>query len=178
MSCFILPMKLIKQMTSAIRKFWWANFQNHSKISWIAWRKINDTKQMGGLRIRDLRDFNVAMIAKQSWRLLQQPHTLMARLFKAKYYPKTNLLEAGLKWQSSHAWRSILQGNQLLAKGIKWIIGNGKTVNIWKDNWLPSSPPRAPQPYGNPDVFTASQGSSHSWNQYLERAFDKSSHCS
>lgn len=81
------------------------------------------------------------MVAKQSWRLLQHPHSLVARLYKAKYYPKSSLLQAGIKWHSSHAWRSILQGNKLISNGLKWAVGNGQNINIWHDKWLPSSPP-------------------------------------
>ncbi|KAG7599291.1 Ribonuclease H-like superfamily [Arabidopsis suecica] len=66
---------------------------------------------MGGLGMRDIKDFNVALFAKQSWRLMKHPQSLLARLYKTKYYPKSSLLEAGTKWRSSHAWKSILQDN-------------------------------------------------------------------
>ncbi|KAG7593950.1 Ribonuclease H domain [Arabidopsis thaliana x Arabidopsis arenosa] len=42
---------------------------------------------------------------------LTHPQSLLVRLYKAKYYPKSSLLEAGTKWRSSHAWKSILQDN-------------------------------------------------------------------
>lgn len=38
-----------------------------------------------------------------------------------------------------------MQGNTLLADGLKWVVGNGQRKNIWQDKWLPSNPPRAPK---------------------------------
>lgn len=86
------------------------------------------------------------------------------------------MLNAEPKSQSSHAWRSILQGNKLLTNNIKWNIGNGQNISIWHDNWLPSKPPRLAKPNGNlnyrpklvkdlliPGTFT--------WNESLVRQY-------
>lgn len=35
---------------------------------------------------RDLTSFNQALVAKQGWRLLRFPNSLMARVMQAKYY--------------------------------------------------------------------------------------------
>nr|AAD32950.1 putative non-LTR retroelement reverse transcriptase [Arabidopsis thaliana] len=144
MSCFLLPMRLIHQITSAMRWFWWSNTKVKHKIPWVAWSKLNDPKKMGGLAIRDLKDFNIALLAKQSWRILQQPFSLMARVFKAKYFPKERLLDAKATSQSSYAWKSILHGTKLISRGLKYIAGNGNNIQLWKDNWLPLNPPRPP----------------------------------
>lgn len=32
--------------------------------------------------------------------------------------------------------KSLLAGRSLLKKGLRWIIGNGKQVKIWKDKWI------------------------------------------
>ncbi|GLT61042.1 hypothetical protein SLA2020_337770 [Shorea laevis] len=37
----------------------------------------------------------------------------------------------------SFAWRSICSARDLLQEGLLWRIGDGKSVNIWKDKWLP-----------------------------------------
>lgn len=37
---------------------------------------------------------------------------------------------------TSLAWRSLLAGRSLLREGLRWIIGNGRHVKIWKDKWL------------------------------------------
>ncbi|MCH81038.1 putative ribonuclease H protein [Trifolium medium] len=37
----------------------------------------------------------------------------------------------------SYTWRSIQQAGWILQKGGLWTIGNGESINIWQDNWLP-----------------------------------------
>jgi hypothetical protein len=37
----------------------------------------------------------------------------------------------------SYAWRSIAQAIWIINKGSVWKIGNGQSVNVMKDNWLP-----------------------------------------
>ncbi|CAN6844165.1 unnamed protein product [Brassica oleracea] len=109
MSCFLLPKRVLNQMTKAMRKFWWSSAKDKQGIPWIAWSTIADSKSLGGLGIRDLTDFNIALVAKQSWRILQNPKSLLSRVYKSKYFQKTSLLQAKPKSNGSHAWKSILK---------------------------------------------------------------------
>jgi hypothetical protein len=38
---------------------------------------------------------------------------------------------------ASYAWRSIQRGLQVIRNGMIWRIGNGSSVNIWRDPWIP-----------------------------------------
>jgi hypothetical protein len=87
---------------------------------------------------RDLRAFNIALLAKQNWRIQTQPQSLMARTLKAKYFPQTSLWKAKPKQGINYSWRSILQVNWVIKKGSYWAVGNGESINIWQDNWLPN----------------------------------------
>jgi hypothetical protein len=79
-----------------------------------------DSKKLGGMGFRDLHTFNMAMLAKQSWRLLSKTESLCARNLKAKYYPNTSLLNAGPKQGSSYTWQSILAGLKTFNRGYKY----------------------------------------------------------
>jgi len=35
-------------------------------------------------------------------------------------------------------WKSILRSRTLLKKGIRWNVGNGKNITLWRDNWVDS----------------------------------------
>jgi hypothetical protein len=37
----------------------------------------------------------------------------------------------------SSTWTTIAYGMELLKKGLIWRIGNGKSVCVWRDNWIP-----------------------------------------
>jgi hypothetical protein len=94
-------------------------------------------KVVGGLGFRDLVVFNKALLAKQWWRILQNPESLSARLFKAKYFPNSNFLEAPTGARVSFIWCSICNARELLSQGLLWRVGDGNSIKIWGDRWLP-----------------------------------------
>lgn len=103
-----------------------------SKIYWMSWERMGRAKSVGGLGFRDLVLFNQALLAKQGWRLIQNPSSLTARILKDKYYPSSSFLEAPLKTRVSFAWKSIIHGRKLLNQGILWRVGDGCSIKIWK----------------------------------------------
>jgi hypothetical protein len=88
---------------------------------------------MGGLGFRDIHAFNVAMLSRQVWRLVQNPDSLCARVLRAKYYPDGSILDAKPSEGISYAWRSLLHGVNLIRDGYIWRIGDGVQINIWTD---------------------------------------------
>jgi hypothetical protein len=98
---------------------------------------FDETKVNGGLGFRDIHNFNIAMLSRQAWRLLQHPESLCAQILRAKYYPNGDILSAGPIEGMSYAWRSICHGIELIKEGYIWRIGNGESVKIWEDPWLP-----------------------------------------
>lgn len=53
-------------------------------------------KGNGGMGFRNLKDFNTALLAKQCWRLIHEPDSLLARMLKDWYFPHVSFLDA--KW--------------------------------------------------------------------------------
>lgn len=94
-------------------------------------------KYLGGLGFRDFELFKLALLARQAWRILQEPESLSARILKASYYPDTNFLNTELGSKPSQIWRAILEGKDILKQGLIRRIGNRQTTNIWDDNWIP-----------------------------------------
>ncbi|VFQ91221.1 unnamed protein product [Cuscuta campestris] len=63
--------------------FWRSNKGSDlSGIHWLLWQRMSMPKQFGGQGFRRIRDFNVAMIGKQGWRLMVNPNSLVGRVFK------------------------------------------------------------------------------------------------
>jgi hypothetical protein len=94
MSCFKLSRGLCKHVNGLLRNFWWGSREGKRKTYWVAWEDITKPKQWGGLGSRDLEMFNLALLARQAWRLLQDPESLSARILKAVYYPSRDFLDA------------------------------------------------------------------------------------
>ena len=79
--------------------------------------------------------FNLALLASQGWRLIQNPESLCARVLKSKYFPKGDLLDTVFSSDASPVWRGIEHGLVLLKKGLVWRVGNGKRIQIQRDQW-------------------------------------------
>ena len=62
----------------------------------------------------------------------------MAQLYRAKYHPTGDILGTKLGSNLSYAWRSIYNRLEVIRKGTRWRVGNGKTIHIWEDKWLPN----------------------------------------
>ncbi|XP_040372958.1 uncharacterized mitochondrial protein AtMg00310-like [Rosa chinensis] len=130
MSCFEVPIHLCNEMHSLMAKFWWGSTEEDKKIHWLAWEKLCLPKAEGGLGFRNMHQFNLALLAKQGWRLIQNPQSLVARLFKAKYYPDSDFMHASLRGDVSFAWRSIMKGQDVLRRGLRFKVGSGSSIKI------------------------------------------------
>ena len=140
MSCFLLPQDIIRKLTSAISRFWWSTKDNNRGLHWIAWAKICTPKDQGRLGFRDFKNFNLALLAKQLWRLIQYPNSLFARVLKGRYFRNSNPIDVTKASTPSYVWRSLMAAQPLLKAGLRKTIGTGQTTLVWVDPWIPTSP--------------------------------------
>ncbi|XP_019177743.1 PREDICTED: uncharacterized protein LOC109172948 [Ipomoea nil] len=117
-------------------RFWWWNGRDGGGIHWMTWDKLSKPKKFGGLGFKDLRAFNLAMLGKQGWRFLTNPQSLVARVYKARYYPKIDFLNATVGNNPSFCWRSVMASHGLIRRNIRRRIGNGNCTLVWGDPWF------------------------------------------
>jgi hypothetical protein len=92
MGFFDVTKSICNQISTMICRYWWSQREGSHKIHWLCRDKMIRPKSEGGLGFRDIHAFNLAMLAKQGWRLLSDPDSLCARILKAKYLQNTNCL--------------------------------------------------------------------------------------
>ncbi|KAG7543957.1 Reverse transcriptase domain [Arabidopsis thaliana x Arabidopsis arenosa] len=143
MSCFLLPKEIGSKLSSAIANFWWKTNENSNGIHWIAWDKLCTPYSEGGLGFRTLEEFNLALLAKQLWRLIRFPNSLLSRVLRGCYFRYSDPLHIGSSNRPSYSWRSIMAAKPLLVSGLRRSIGSGMLTKVWEDPWIPTIPPRA-----------------------------------
>jgi hypothetical protein len=97
-----------------------------------------EVQNSGRTRIQGFGNFNQALLAKQGWRIILNPNTLTARILRAKYYQNSSFIEVPIRARASFVWRSICSVRSLLLHGLLWRVGDGKSIKIWGDRWLPT----------------------------------------
>ena len=78
MSVFKIPKKICKGIIDAMSHFWWGDEDNQKRMHWMTWWKMCVPKDQGGMGFQDIHCFNLALLAKQAWRLLDNPDSLCA----------------------------------------------------------------------------------------------------
>ncbi|CAL2246535.1 unnamed protein product [Prunus armeniaca] len=118
MSVFRLPAGLCSKIESMFARYWWSKGSGKD-IHWKTPKALSKHKTKGG------------------WGLLEFPKSLIARMLKAQYFPKSDFLHAQGGSTPSFTWLSILWGYKLFSRGLQWRIGDGRLVNIYTDLWVP-----------------------------------------
>ena len=139
MHCFKLPIGLCNELKGLIMRFLWGQRGDRRKIHWVRWEELYKPKSERGIGFKNFALFNDALLANQAWRLLQNKNSLLYRVFKPKIFPNCSFMEALDSQASSYAWWSILKGREVLKKGMRWRVGDGSSIRIWSDPWLPST---------------------------------------
>ncbi|KAG8480642.1 hypothetical protein CXB51_025232 [Gossypium anomalum] len=111
MACFLFPKTLCDDIEGIIAKFWWQKRRGKKGIHWCTRKNLYSLKENKGFGFQNLSQFNIALLAKQGWRLIIYPNSLLAK-------------------------KSIWVSKGLLQDGLCWKLGNGRDIFIWNDCWI------------------------------------------
>lgn len=101
------------------------------------WAGIRTPKASGGIGIRDPHKVNLLFLSKLSWRMLSNPDALWVRLLKGKYFPRSHTFHKNREYNISWVWHNIKRGLEVIKQNSVWQVGNGRSINISLDNWIP-----------------------------------------
>ena len=108
---------------------------------------------------KEIEKFNDVLLSKHVWCMINNPDSLCYRVFKARFFSEGSILDAKESSIESYAWNSILGARDVIRKGMVWRIGNGQSVRLKEDRWLPKQCNKAIFPH-LPSIQTETKVSS------------------
>ncbi|GAU19481.1 hypothetical protein TSUD_77250 [Trifolium subterraneum] len=146
LSFFKAPTGIISSIESIFIKFFWGGCEDSRKIPWVSWKSICLSKEGGGLGVRQMREFNLALLGKWCWRMLVDREGLWFRVLVARYGMERGRIRDGGR-RGSTWWREIAciqRGSEL---GSSWFgeqvsrrVGDGLDTFFWTDPWVEGVP--------------------------------------
>lgn len=76
------------------------------------------------------------MLNKQFWKINHYPQSLLARTYKAKYFPRGSLQDCCLKPHYSWVQRNIIKQNHPALREGRWWFGNGYNIALQHKDWF------------------------------------------
>ena len=138
MSTFDIPTKVCDKLDALTRKFWWnPKDPNVRYLAWLAWEKLCLPKGIEGMGFRNGKDFNKALLAKLAWMIASNRDSLCINLLRSKYKVRENWIQSEPSKNASPIWKAIEKTKPLIAKGACYLVGNGASINVWMDSWIP-----------------------------------------
>jgi len=92
------------------------------KIAWMAWEKVCSPKECGGLGIRDIGKFNVALLAKWKWRLGVEKGGVWKDVLESRYDTWRDMKSTVRNLKQSTWWKDLCK------------IWDGANEGNWFDN--------------------------------------------
>ncbi|MCH85046.1 RNA-directed DNA polymerase (Reverse transcriptase) [Trifolium medium] len=118
-SFFRASKKIIQAIIKIQRNFLWSNSTNGRRVSWLSWDSVCSPKKLGGLGVKHMELFNMALIVKWRWRCLTD--------IKAAWFPL--LL---FRYGDS-------DGHHGLVFNVVRRIGDGTQTRFWDHKWCVAS---------------------------------------
>ncbi len=101
-------------------------------------------REEGGLGLRDIQNFNTALLAKWKWRLIAEEKGRWKEMVVSKYGLGSEVSRIPVKLQSWW-WRDLAKacgegGDEgWFQKEVGWKLGRGDKVRFWEDIWVGNS---------------------------------------
>lgn len=136
-SHFLLPSYILKKVEHLLRNFLWSGLDSDSKKSKLSWEKVALPFHEGGLGIRRLKDWNIALLGKVFWKICNFGYHSAW-----KEWMRLNLIRDHSFWQMripqkcSWTWRKVLNLRSTFRDFIRIRVGNGRNTLFWFDPWL------------------------------------------
>ncbi|KAL4346365.1 hypothetical protein GQ457_17G012800 [Hibiscus cannabinus] len=144
MSLFQMPVSVSNKLNRLIANFLWGPSANRP-IHWIKWKDICKPKAYEGLGLFDFKLRNRSLLNKWVWRYGNEPNSYWRIVVDAKLGSSSESLLPLSSFGRNTSWfwksiiRPLLDAEDCFTKKLRFILGDGKSINFWDDVWIGSN---------------------------------------
>lgn len=109
-------------------------------MTWVAWIKCLESKDLGGLGIRSIYALNRSLLFKWIWCFRLSSNDLQVKVIKNIHGEDGGIGKLSTHSSASSPWNVFLNVvKDISEKGVdlislfKWKIGNGSSIHFWDD---------------------------------------------
>ncbi|PKU85468.1 Putative ribonuclease H protein [Dendrobium catenatum] len=130
----LVPKQVLNEVEKLSRSFIWNKSDGNAGLHYVNWEVMCKPKKFGGLGINPCSKKYGHLRAKLAWMYGQQKDSLMHKILFPKYGP-INGGEAARR-RGSVTWKILCNGEKYLKPIVRWSVGNGRSIQAYKDIWL------------------------------------------
>ncbi|XP_071726836.1 uncharacterized protein [Rutidosis leptorrhynchoides] len=134
-SVFILPDMIVKDIEKLLRGFLWCQGPMKKGKAKVKWDDVCMPKEEGGLGIKRLKTWNIALMASHEWHILTLKPSIWVRWSYEYKLTSHHFWSVGLKAGASWSWHKILLIRPLIRNYICCQVGDGSFGSAWHDSW-------------------------------------------
>jgi hypothetical protein len=126
----------------------WGGTTGDKKICWVKWDQICLPKEKGGLGVKNLELFNLALLGKWKWRFMNDGEAVWSDMlrFRCGHIPSI-LLGDHLSSTSASSiwWRDVISTSwgpmeNWFKTNVRSCVGNSNNIGLWKFKWYGNHP--------------------------------------
>lgn len=134
---FMLPKAVLRDIQALLGRFLWKGPTLCKYGAKVAWANLTLPKDEGGLGLKNLLDWNKALLLQHFLRLISyQSHSLWANWMKATILKSKTIWQVPISPGCSWIWKQFLKLRPLALQHLKYIVGDGQHISLWYDPWL------------------------------------------
>ncbi|KAK5775933.1 hypothetical protein PVK06_043889 [Gossypium arboreum] len=138
MQTMMVPKGLCDEIERIVRKFVWGSTNGNAKVALVSWDSVCQPKAHGGLGLRHLEDHNTSFMIKMGFNIVYNINALWVQVIRSKYGILSSLPDNVSMGRCSILWRSIAKVWPLIYENLLWSVGDGKSIQCWRDPWIPN----------------------------------------
>lgn len=120
MQIFPLPKNVIHHIEALCRSFLWSGIAEITRRAPIAWDKVCDTKNVGGLNLTSLLEWNSCNIAKLLWNICRKVDKLWVKWVHSYYIKDCEVMDVEIPADSSWILKAIMKSRAMVHQSNAW----------------------------------------------------------